>query len=260
MMIEHTDFTHSAKNILSIRLSVDGFYFASNCKLSENTISTAHSVWVVDESLSMTANLRKAYNEISWLSQSFERVQVIIETERRTCVPLEFFEDEQMEVFFYHNFYELPNEQIHYNVLKSGNLVVLFGMDKSIINFLEQKYSQVKYYAHVSPCLEHFLAECSQNNHNSMYVQVSKHGIDVYAFGNDRLKICNHFECTETADKMFYVLYSWKQLAFDQEVDELTLIGNLSEENQLLKELRLYVARVSILANTPDFEIKQLLS
>ena len=66
---------------------------------------------------------------------------------RFTFIPLEFFEDEQTEIIFYHNHPKRENETVQYNILHKSSTVVLFGMDKSACSFLREQYPDVKFYS-----------------------------------------------------------------------------------------------------------------
>jgi hypothetical protein len=128
-MIETTDFSKSEQYTLSIRLSTDGFSFSIFNPLGEGRFSFhEHGV---DDSLSLTANLKQAFRETDWLKNPFRRINVLMAGKRFTFIPLEFFEDEQAETVFYHNHSRQDNELVQYNILHKNNIVVLFGMDKS---------------------------------------------------------------------------------------------------------------------------------
>src|SRR3712207_5960441 len=97
-MIETVDFNKSEQYTLSIRLSTDGFSFSVfNPMGGGDSTVFDHKV---DESLSLTANLKQAFREIEWLSRPFRQVNALIANKRFTFIPLEFFEDEQTEIIF----------------------------------------------------------------------------------------------------------------------------------------------------------------
>lgn len=100
-MIETTDFNKSEQYTLSIRLSTDGFSFSVFNPLGDGEFSYYDRE--VDESLSLTANLKQTFRELEWLKRPFRRVNVLMADKRFTFIPLEFFEDEQTEIIFYHN-------------------------------------------------------------------------------------------------------------------------------------------------------------
>jgi len=146
-MIETTDFSKSEQYTLSIRLSTDGFSFSIFNPLGEGRFSFhEHGV---DDSLSLTANLKNP----------FRRINVLMAGKRFTFIPLEFFEDEQAETVFYHNHSRQDNELVQYNILHKNNIVVLFGMDKSACSLLREQYPDVRFYAQASPLIEYFAAK-----------------------------------------------------------------------------------------------------
>ena len=100
-MIETIDFSKSEQYTLSIRLSADGFSFSVFNPLGEGELSFFDRK--VEESLSLTANLKQTFREIEWLKHPYRRVNILMADKRFTLVPLEFFEDEQTETLFSQN-------------------------------------------------------------------------------------------------------------------------------------------------------------
>ena len=169
-MIETTDFNKSEQYTLSIRLSTDGFSFSIFNPLGEGRFSFhEHGV---DDSLSLTANLKQAFRETDWLKNPFRRINVLMAGKRFTFIPLEFFEDEQAETVFYHNHSRQDNELVQYNILHKNNIVVLFGMDKSACSLLREQYPDVRFYAQASPLIEYFAAKSRLGNCRKMYVHL----------------------------------------------------------------------------------------
>ena len=71
-MIETTDFNKSEQYTLSIRLSTDGFSFSVFNPLGDGEFSYYDRE--VDESFSLTANLKQTFRELAWLERPFRRV------------------------------------------------------------------------------------------------------------------------------------------------------------------------------------------
>lgn len=251
------DFSKSSQYTLSIRLGTDGFSFSVFTPLEGN----GHTVFnrEVNESLSLTANLKQAFREVEWLSLPYRRVNVLMADRRYTFVPLEFFEDEQAEQLFYYNHPERENEQVRYNILRN-NIVVLFGMDKSACSFLEEQYASVKFYSQSTPCISYFAAKSRLGNSRKMYAHLRKADVDIYCYERGRLLFANSFACTNTADRVYYLLYIWKQLGFEQERDELHLAGCLCEKEQLLSELRRFVRQVFIMNPVENIDFQAITS
>lgn len=254
-MIENTDFSKSEQYTLSIRLSTDGFSFSLFNPLSNEEAQQVYE-YAIDDSLPLTANLKKAFREIEWLRNSFRRVTVLIASKRNTYLPLDYFEDEQCETILYQNHPKRENEVVLYNIVRQNNIVVLFGLDKTTHRFLLEQYPEAKFYAQTTPLLEFFANKSRQGNCHKLYAHFHKEHIDVFAFERGRLQLANSLACKETSDQLYYLLYIWKQLGLEQERDELHLTGRFNNKEELLSELRKYIKQVFIMnpATNLDFQ------
>ena len=255
-MIETTDFNKSEQYTLSIRLSTDGFSFSVFNPLGDGEFSYYDRA--VDESLSLTVNLKQTFRELAWLERPFRRVNVLMADKRFTFIPLEFFEDEQTEIIFYHNHPKRENETVQYNILHKNNTVVLFGMDKSACSFLREQYPDVKFYSQASPFIEFFSSKSRLGNNRKMYAHLRKDAVDVYGYERGRLLLANSFECRSTPDRVYYLLYIWKQLGFEQERDELHLTGDLNDKELLLPELRKFIRQVFIMNPATNLDLQAI--
>ena len=144
-MIEKLDFSKSKQYTLSIRLSTDGFSFSVLNPLEENGYAIYE--YSLNEGSSLTANLKQVFKEKEWLNLPYRRINILIANNRFTFIPLEYFEDEQAETIFYHNFSTQENEIIRYNILHRNDTVVVFGMDKSVYTFLCDQYPEAHFYS-----------------------------------------------------------------------------------------------------------------
>lgn len=251
-----TDFSKSEQYTLSIRLSTDGFSFSVFNPMGDGELSFFDRE--VDEGLSLTANLKQTFREVEWLNRPYRRVNILMADKRFAFIPLEFFEDEQAEIVFYHNHPKRENELVQYNILHKNNIVVLFGMDKSACTFLREQYPDAKFYSQASSFIEFFSMKSRLGNCRKMYVHLRKDAIDVYGYERGRLLLANSFACKETADRIYYLLYIWKQLGFEQERDEMHLTGELSDKEALLSELRKFIRQVFIMNPATNLDLQAI--
>ena len=75
-MIETIDFSKSEQYTLSIRLSADGFSFSVFNPLGEGELSFFDRK--VEESLSLTANLKQTFRDVEWLKHPYRRVNILM--------------------------------------------------------------------------------------------------------------------------------------------------------------------------------------
>ncbi|WP_420187340.1 DUF3822 family protein [Bacteroides pyogenes] len=252
------DLTKSKQYTLSIRLSTDGFSFSIYNPISDNSLSFIEKE--ADDSLSLTANLRRVFQESDFLNCPYKRVNVMMTDKRFTTVPFELFEDEQAELLFYHNHRKKEHEKIIYNILKRENAVVIFSMDKSAHAFIEKQYPDARFYSHSTPLIEYFTVKSRLGNSRKMYASFRKGAIDLFCFERGHLLLANSFKCTNFEDCVYYLLYVWKQMEFDQQRDELHLTGAMPEKERLLRELRKFILQVFVMNPSTNIDMKALLT
>ena len=80
--------------------------------------------------------------------------------------------------------------------------------------------------------------------------------MEVFAFDRSKLLIINTFSSLQPSDQVYYLLYIWKQLGFEQERDELHLTGKFLAKEALMQELQKYIKQVFIMnpATNLDFQ------
>ncbi|MBO7418620.1 MAG: DUF3822 family protein [Bacteroidaceae bacterium] len=243
--------SNSSQHILSIRFSADGFYFAIlNPKAKEKSDSYTYYIYKVDESLSLTANLKQAINQLDWLSYTYQSVHIVIATRRFTLIPLDFFEDEQKETIFYHNFHPIDNEVVEYNILQKSNMVLLFGIDKALLSLLYEQFPEAQVQVQATPLIEYLATQNRQAKNRQMLCFVTNDSIIITAMEHRNLIFGNSFACNCTDDRLYYIMYCWKQLGMDQLHDELLLADNASDSSTLQKELSRFIQHVTVLQST----------
>ncbi len=244
-MTGRIDLTKSEQYTLSIRLSADGFSFSIYNPAVEDKFHIES--YPVNASYSMTANLKEMLAATDALKHSYKRINILYDTHRFTPIPFDLFEDEQMDDLFYHNFSKLDNETVLCNVLGKSNVVILFGIDKLAHQLLTEHFPTARIFSTVSPITEYFARKSRHGHVRKLYAHVREQALEVYAYDKGRLQLINTFPCRETADRVYYLLYIWQQLGYDQEHDELHLTGGIdSEQKTLIAELRNYLRQVFI--------------
>jgi len=149
---------------------------------------------------------------------------------------------------------------VMYNILKKNNVVIIFGIDKSTYTFLNEQYPEARFYSQSTPLIEYFSIKSRLGNSKKMYASVRKDAIDIYCFERGQLLLANSFECMQTEDRIYYLLYVWKQLEFNQERDELHLTGTLSDKETLMNELKKFILQVFIMNPANNIDMQALLT
>ena len=254
------DFTKSEQYTLSIRLSADGFSFSIHS--SQKEADCFCSSYPVNVSYSMTANIKKMIQVTEDLQYTYGQTNILIDTQRFTPVPFDIFEDEHTEELFYQNFQQIDNETVLCNILGKSNIALLFGMDKHAHQLLCEQFPHARIFACTSPLTEYFSQHSKANNHRSLYVLFHPSRMEVFALDKGKLLLINSFNCKQTSDYIYYLLYVWQQLGYSQEKDSLYLTGEVEAKDSLLAELKRFLRQVDFLPTQPtlSFDIQSLIT
>jgi len=209
----------------------------------------------------MTANLKRMIQATEELKHPYGQTNILIDTQRFTPIPFDLFEDEQTETLFHHNFPQRDNEVVLCNILGKSNIALLFGMDKHAHQLLGEHFPQARIFANVSPLVEHFVSLNQKEHNRSLYVHFQPNRMNIFAFDKGKLLLVNSFNCKQTADQIYYLLYVWQQLGFSQEKDQIHLTGKMETQEELLTELNKFLRHVHLIPTKDNlpFDIQTLM-
>ena len=92
---------------------------------------------------------------------------------------------------------------------------------------LREQYPDIRFYSQASPFIEYFATKSRLGNCRKMYIHLRKEAVDIYAYERGRLIFANAFACKETNDRIYYILYIWKQnSAWSKNVTNFTSQAN----------------------------------
>lgn len=242
---EKIDFSKSEQYTLSIRLCTDGFSFSIYNPTEKHSLH--YFPKELEDNLSLAVNIKKLFQETQALHFPYKKVNVSLVTSRFTFIPFELFEEEQLEGFFYHNHVRKENEILLYHLLKKTNIVVAFSINKTVYHYIKEHFPEAEFFPHICPLIEYLEGKSRLGNSKKTYMHLRAHAMDVLCFERGKLLFCNSFPCEGTDDQVYYLLYVWKQLNFDQERDELHLAGTFSNKEKLMHILKKYIRQVFII-------------
>lgn len=242
-MSESIDLTKSDQYILTIRVHTDGFSFFFYHTEKKDFHCTTYNV---NPAISLTANLRNAIKEHDFLSMHYKHVIVMLDNSPTTFIPFELFEEEQATPQYLYNFPELKDRVVLYSILKKTPTVILFSIEKSTFQLLNEQFGELTFSPTLSSIIEYCSEKSRSDDHINMYLYLRKRVMDILCLNRNKILFCNTFAASDNNDRMYYALYVWKQMNMSQEKDKLFLFGN-KEGNELKTVMDKYVRQISIL-------------
>ena len=191
--------------------------------------------YIVKGGISMAANLREALKTVNLSAADTHRVQVLLDTPS-TLVPIDEFEEEEIEDLLNHVFpaTQEPRTAL-FNVLPDLKAVCLFAVNKDLRGVICDQFGDAQFIHAMTPVWRHLHQRSFTGHRNKLYGYFHSKRLDLY-------------------DALYFLLYTWKLLRLEAEHDELHVMGDIPEQEWLLKELKRYLQKAYIINPTADFQ------
>jgi len=232
------------RNMLTIRIGYNTLSFT----LQDAEGEISFSPYVVRNGVSMAANLRTALKSVELTS----RARVLIDTPV-LMVPIEKFEEGKVRQLYDPVFPGHDQDVVLYNILPDLHAVAVFSMNRDLKLVLDDNFKDVTFITLMSPVWRHLHRRSFTGVHNKLYGYFHEHRLEIFSFQMNRFKFCNSFAATQPNDALYFLLYVWKQLQFDNAFDELHLVGDIPTKDEMIEELKQYLKNVYVINPSADF-------
>lgn len=237
---------------LSIRLCTGGFSFFVNSPQEE--VKFRHVPFQVDPHISMAANLKRALSSLDFIQEKYHSVQVLLESPV-VYLPFEQFEEEKVQEVFLYNHPKECGKVVQFNVLTDSNLVLLFCLDKAVLQLLKDYFQQVHLYAIDTPIIEHLSYKAKNRDAQKLYAVFQNSSILLVAMQAGKISYVNSFSSKSNQDSCYYILHVWQLVGFDQREDELYLV---QDPAQLQDDLRVFIRKVFHVSPAAEFNRSEI--
>ena len=235
---------------LTIRVSNNSLNFSVVDRETEQQV--IFEPYTVKSGVSMAANLRQALKESDLLTRGYSKVRVFIDTPV-LIVPVEEFKEEDCEMIYHHAFSGHDSDAILYRVQPSLNVVAVFCINKDLKLVVEDHFANVRFTPILQPVWNYLHQRSFVGINRKLYAYMHDKKMDIFCFEKNRFKFFNSFQVSHSKDALYFMLYVWKQLGFDQQRDELHLVGDLPDREWLLYNTKLYIRKVLTLNPSAEF-------
>jgi len=214
--------------------------------------SVSYEPFTVKSGVSIAANLRDAFPQARLLDRGLERADIIIDGPT-LLVPLDLFEEEQMSELYDLTFTDSTMMTVKmYNVLAELNAVAVFAVSRDFKVVIDDHFRDSRYFSAMSPVWKHLHRRSFTGVRRKLYAYFHEQRLDIFSFTHNRFKYCNTFDASRSHDALFYLLAVWNELQLSAEIDELHIVGEPSEREWTMGELRNYLKNIYTLNPTAD--------
>lgn len=238
---------------LTLRISPERFTFALYD--AEGNPPFYHADYPTDSRHSLPVNLKTLSQDNPFMGHTYRSTHILIAGLPCVAVPKELFDDGQAEALYYGCMPKKDYRTVLCHPLPQDAPVLLYAPDRMLCQLLSERFPDANIQAAAVPVMEYLLTRSRIGTSRKMYVHCHERQMDVYAYEAGRFLLNNSFRCTQGNDLLYYALYIWQQLGFDQKKDELYLIGkHIPDRDSTLKELQRFVAQVAVIHPAAEFK------
>lgn len=238
---DHIDLGNAQKYNLTLRINSDGFSFL--IQDIQRKESYAYQETTFQENSSLLNNIQRIIFDLNFLTDNFNRVNVVIVSSNYELIPNSFFDEKSFA-----NFYKFTHNSNIEHVLASEQPLPechsIFGLDDEVYLFLMRSLYAPVFYHHSSLLIDYFSSKINEDKKNSMFVNFHNNIADLICFNHSGVILHSHTFINENeADLSYYILNIWEKCKFDQLSDFLLIYG-YPPGNEIEATLGKYVKEV----------------
>ena len=237
-------------NIIALRIGDNSLSFAAED--NDSPVGLSYEPYIINSSISMAANLRKAFSSSSLLLKGFKRAAVFV-SGYVLLVPVEEFLDGSKELLYETTFVKKERQVVVHTVIPDLSVVAIFAIDSDIKTVLDDHFSDIRIMPMTLPVWSFLNSRSYNNSRRKLYAYLHDDWTELFTFAQNRFKFCNSFRTSHYEDAAYYITNVWSQLGFDPQQDELHIAGKAQHKEELTDYVRQFLKNVYTVRPKADF-------
>ena len=200
---------------------------------------------------------KDAFFDNTFFSLPFRKVWIMNRTPIFTFIPNILYSDNSKEDFLDFLFSERQGITLSHPISYSG-VNVLYQLPEDIYLFMLRSFSKPAFIHYSAPLISYFWEKVKKANVRRMVVNLQKKGLDIFCFSDESFLLGNYFPCSGLSEAFYYILFTWKQLKFNQSTDYLHITGNTVFREELIYKLAPYLRHIYCLSIFPEIHFEEV--
>ncbi|MDR0540948.1 MAG: DUF3822 family protein [Dysgonamonadaceae bacterium] len=192
----------------------------------------------VDQRLSAFAQFQEAFFNHVFFTSSFRKILIVNRTPVFTYVPNLLFEEKHKEAYMQFLFTTVHGKILHQTL---SDMTILHVVPEDIYGFLQRSFPEAPVVHHTAAPIAWCKEKGEAIDADRMIIFRQPDGADILCFSRQQMLLSNYFRCQSTEDVVYYALYIFKQLKFNQLKDFIYLV---EAEEELRERLNKYIQNV----------------
>jgi len=187
--------------------------------------------------------LKEAFLNNEFFALPFRKVLVMSHTPTFTYIPNSVYKGTNEEDFMQFLFTDHKGITLNHTI-SIAECKVLFKLTEDIYNFALRSFAKPEFIHYSEPLITFFLKNSKSFKNRRMIVNLKENGLDIFCFSRKTFLLGNYFKCNNIQEALYFILFTWKQLQFNQLDDSLYFWGDISFGDELKEKLKQYLQQV----------------
>ena len=253
--MEDRNIDHPEQSILTIYTGREQFSFS--IYNPKEAGSYFYRELAVDNQTDSFSVFREMFFEQAFFSLPFRKVWIMSRTPDFIFIPDSLYKDRYRNDFT--DFLISGRQGIALsNSVSAAGITVVYQLPEAVHQFMLRSFAQPEFIHYSTPLITCFLKESKKSAACRMVVNLQKNGLDIFCFSKGAFLFGNYFPCKDLPEALYYILFAWKQLQFNQLDDYLHIVGNNVFKEELVKKLALYIQQIHFQAIPPEIQLENV--
>lgn len=247
---EHIRLNHPERYILTIGIRSGGFDFSLYNPVEDG--SYYYRKVVQDDQTIGTPDFREYFFDNDFFGLPYRKVYLMNYSSDFTYIPTLLYEErykKELDSFLFSN---RGRERILEHNLQVSGITILHRLSEDIYLFLQRSFPTIRFIHYTSSWIAYFRERSRMTRASQMVVNRDEGGINIFCFRQGSFLLGNYYRSQSINDTVYYILFVWKQLGFEQVNDFLYVTGSPEEKVEIMERLRSYIRNIIPVHVTPE--------
>lgn len=202
---------------ISVFFSKDGYSFIVSDLNDGSTLYESQYI-AFKKNSSYQLSFEESLMSYPYLRNEFGDEELILNVERYTFVPSEFFSVDMVNKYYTFNLGEPDSKEgVFYSLVDSLQMYVIFSYDKAFIDLLENIFPQAQF----TPGISLLIDRCDEKGRelmNAVFARIKKNVLEVVVYKSTKFAMANTFLFVNVKDAEYFLLRAYYNFGFDNSI------------------------------------------
>lgn len=234
------DRNNSENYNLSIQACLNGFSFSIYEPQTGRHIGIKSEFWEDTHKENFNIKLKNMILSEPLFKYKYKKITLLYTSKEKTIIPQKHFQQEKIKQLYTPCENMESNEVLLYNNIESLKSVIIYSMEDSLYNFIDEHLDTPEIIHYNVPLLQ-FAMKSNNSLHPNIFVNIMKEYFDIIVIVNNKAKLINTHAYNSDIDIAYYTLNTLKGLNIPVTTCKCVLSGIVNKESEAIKIIKQYI-------------------